>query len=195
MSAVAYLVLGNSSSKNNLGTLIRCGAAFAVEEVIVVGASKWSTHGAHGSHKVRHPQARQAILCYHFIPSATLPWWCAIPCPAVLSASRRSTVCYCELWKYGKHWLLVCGVATMCTFGTKHIHASYSSCSIISTGTTCIFSSHVFGSCSCWSTVGNTAVAGGGQCHSNVSAAFFPSLPWDGLWFDHYLRKHVVRVF
>ncbi|CAM9208814.1 unnamed protein product [Ectocarpus sp. 4 AP-2014] len=51
MSAVAYLVLANPSSKNNLGTLIRCGAAFAVEEVIVVGAFKWSTHGAHGSHK------------------------------------------------------------------------------------------------------------------------------------------------
>ncbi|CAM9326520.1 unnamed protein product [Ectocarpus fasciculatus] len=51
MSAVAYLVIANPSSKNNLGTLIRCGAAFAVEEVIVVGASKWSTHGAHGSHK------------------------------------------------------------------------------------------------------------------------------------------------
>lgn len=53
MSAVAYLVVANPSAKNNLGTLIRCAAAFAVEEVIVVGASKWSTHGAHGSNKVR----------------------------------------------------------------------------------------------------------------------------------------------
>ncbi|CAN0526963.1 unnamed protein product, partial [Scytosiphon promiscuus] len=51
MSAVAYLVVANPSSKNNLGTLIRCAAAFGVEEVVVVGASKWSTHGAHGSHK------------------------------------------------------------------------------------------------------------------------------------------------
>ncbi|CAM9600971.1 unnamed protein product [Ectocarpus sp. 13 AM-2016] len=59
MSAVAYLVLANPSSKNNLGTLIRCGAAFAVEEVIVVGAFKWSTHGAHGSHK--HLRYR----CFH----------------------------------------------------------------------------------------------------------------------------------
>ena len=52
MAAVAYLVVANPSAKNNLGTLIRCAAAFAVEEVIVVGASKWSTHGAHGSNKV-----------------------------------------------------------------------------------------------------------------------------------------------
>lgn len=52
MAAVAYLVLENPSARNNLGTLIRCAAAFAVEEVVVVGASKWSTHGAHGSHKV-----------------------------------------------------------------------------------------------------------------------------------------------
>ncbi|CAM9543052.1 unnamed protein product, partial [Laminaria digitata] len=51
MSAVAYLVVANPSSKNNLGTLIRCAAAFGVEEVVVVGAPKWSTHGAHGSHK------------------------------------------------------------------------------------------------------------------------------------------------
>lgn len=51
-TTVAYLVLTNPSSKNNLGTLIRCAAAFAVEEVIVVGASAWSTHGAHGSNKV-----------------------------------------------------------------------------------------------------------------------------------------------
>lgn len=52
MAAVAYLVVANPSTKNNLGTLIRCAAAFAVEEVIVVGSSKWSTHGAHGSNKV-----------------------------------------------------------------------------------------------------------------------------------------------
>lgn len=55
MGAVAYLVVANPSSKNNLGTLIRCAAAFGVEEVVVVGASKWSTHGAHGSHKVILP--------------------------------------------------------------------------------------------------------------------------------------------
>lgn len=51
--AEAYLAVPNPSSKNNLGTLIRCAAAFAVEEVVIVGVSKWSTHGAHGSHKAR----------------------------------------------------------------------------------------------------------------------------------------------
>lgn len=50
----AYIVVANPSSKNNLGTIIRCAAAFSVEEVIVVGAAKWSTHGAHGSNKARH---------------------------------------------------------------------------------------------------------------------------------------------
>lgn len=48
-----YLVLSNPvGKKTNLGNLIRCAAAFAVQEVIVVGARRWSTHGAHGSHKV-----------------------------------------------------------------------------------------------------------------------------------------------
>ncbi|CAM9408851.1 unnamed protein product [Pylaiella littoralis] len=55
-TAVAYLVLANPSPKHNLGTLIRCASAFAVEEVIVVGASTFSTHGAHGSNK--HVQYR-----------------------------------------------------------------------------------------------------------------------------------------
>lgn len=53
MAAIAYLVVANPSAKNNLGTLIRCAAAFSVEEVVVVGSSKWSTHGAHGSNKVQ----------------------------------------------------------------------------------------------------------------------------------------------
>lgn len=48
-----YLVLSNpAGTKNNLGNLIRCAAAFAVAQVVVVGADRWSTHGAHGSHKV-----------------------------------------------------------------------------------------------------------------------------------------------
>lgn len=47
-----YLVVSNPSSKNNLGNVIRCAAAFAVSELIVVGFDKWGTHGAHGSHKV-----------------------------------------------------------------------------------------------------------------------------------------------
>ncbi|CAM9225885.1 unnamed protein product [Choristocarpus tenellus] len=46
-----YLALSNPSTRNNLGNLIRCAAAFAVEEICVVGANKWSTHGAHGAHK------------------------------------------------------------------------------------------------------------------------------------------------
>ena len=62
MSTVAYLVLENPSNKNNLGTLIRCAAAFATEEVVVVGARKWSTHGAHGSNKV--PKLKHYVELY-----------------------------------------------------------------------------------------------------------------------------------
>ncbi len=35
--------------RGNLGPLLRCCCAFGVEEVAVVGISKFSTHGAHGS--------------------------------------------------------------------------------------------------------------------------------------------------
>ncbi len=35
--------------RGNLGPLLRCCCAFGAEEVIVIGASKFSTHGAHGS--------------------------------------------------------------------------------------------------------------------------------------------------
>jgi hypothetical protein len=35
----------------NLGTTIRCGVAFAVDHLVVVGSHKFGTHGAHGSHK------------------------------------------------------------------------------------------------------------------------------------------------
>lgn len=48
---VAYVALFNPSPRNNLGTLIRCASAFGVEELVIVGVSKWSTHGAHGSQK------------------------------------------------------------------------------------------------------------------------------------------------
>jgi hypothetical protein len=44
--------LSNPSVRNNLGPVLRCCAAFASTEVMVVGFSKWSTHGAHGSNKV-----------------------------------------------------------------------------------------------------------------------------------------------
>ena len=63
MAAIAYLVVANPSAKNNLGTLIRCAAAFSVEEVVVVGSSKWSTHGAHGSNKVQSAAAVGTATC------------------------------------------------------------------------------------------------------------------------------------
>jgi tRNA(Leu) C34 or U34 (ribose-2'-O)-methylase TrmL len=44
--------LSNPSVRNNLGPVLRCCAAFASTEVMVVGYSKWNTHGAHGSNKV-----------------------------------------------------------------------------------------------------------------------------------------------
>lgn len=74
MAAVAYLVVANPSAKNNLGTLIRCAAAFAVEEVIVVGASKWSTHGAHGSNKVNAQGAELYLLKLPAVYGCLLFW-------------------------------------------------------------------------------------------------------------------------
>ncbi len=35
--------------RGNIGPLLRCCCAFGAEEVVVVGVSKFSTHGAHGS--------------------------------------------------------------------------------------------------------------------------------------------------
>ncbi len=35
--------------RGNIGPLLRCCCAFGAEEVIVIGVSKFSTHGAHGS--------------------------------------------------------------------------------------------------------------------------------------------------
>lgn len=45
-----YLVISNRK-KQNLGTLIRTASAFNVAEIILVGQSKYGTHGAHGAHK------------------------------------------------------------------------------------------------------------------------------------------------
>lgn len=74
MAAVAYLVVANPSAKNNLGTLIRCAAAFSVEEVVVVGSSKWSTHGAHGSNKVQSQGvwAQQPVVLHRVVTFGVL---------------------------------------------------------------------------------------------------------------------------
>lgn len=68
---VVYLAIFNPSPRNNLGTLIRCAAAFAVEEIVVVGVSKWSTHGAHGSQK--------AGLRFHEFETSSR-WWTSLHC-------------------------------------------------------------------------------------------------------------------
>ena len=89
MSSVAYLVAANPSRKNNLGTLIRCASAFRVEEVVVVGASKWSTHGAHGSHKVTLLYDLSLFVCcpsppkgcnrrWRVVTHALPSWVCAV---------------------------------------------------------------------------------------------------------------------
>jgi len=44
-----YLVVHNQNKKQNIGTLARCATAFGVEEVILVGSNKYSTHGSHGA--------------------------------------------------------------------------------------------------------------------------------------------------
>ncbi|CAM9089979.1 unnamed protein product [Chrysoparadoxa australica] len=46
---VFYLALSCPRPRHNLGNLIRCAAAFACSEMVVVGYSTWGTHGAHGS--------------------------------------------------------------------------------------------------------------------------------------------------
>ncbi|CAM9929285.1 unnamed protein product [Discosporangium mesarthrocarpum] len=74
---VVYLAIANPSVRNNLGTLIRCAAAFAVKEVVVVGVSKFSTHGAHGSQK--------HVQCVHFHDWATAA--------AYLRGDRRCHIC------------------------------------------------------------------------------------------------------
>jgi tRNA C32,U32 (ribose-2'-O)-methylase TrmJ len=44
----SILVLHNIAKKKNFGELIRTAAAMGVEEVVIVGAAKLATHGAHG---------------------------------------------------------------------------------------------------------------------------------------------------
>lgn len=64
-----YLLLENTHKANNLGTVLRCAAAFGVEQVIVVGCNKCSTHGSHGAAKhvsrVSFPGVEQAVSYLH----------------------------------------------------------------------------------------------------------------------------------
>lgn len=48
---LAYLLIENPSKSNNLGTILRCAAAFAVQQVIFIGYDKCSVRGSHGSSK------------------------------------------------------------------------------------------------------------------------------------------------
>ena len=54
MNHRTYLVLNNPKPTNNLGPLLRCAAAFAISEVVLVGYQKCNTEGAHGSDKHLH---------------------------------------------------------------------------------------------------------------------------------------------
>ena len=47
-TSTSILVLHNIAKKKNFGELIRTAAAMSVEEIVVVGAAKLATHGAHG---------------------------------------------------------------------------------------------------------------------------------------------------
>lgn len=47
----AYVVVSSCSSRQNLGTVIRCAVAFGAQAVVVIGAARFSTHGAHGAQK------------------------------------------------------------------------------------------------------------------------------------------------
>ena len=47
----SYLLIENASKSNNLGPILRCCTAFAVDEVIFVGFAQCSAEGSHGSAK------------------------------------------------------------------------------------------------------------------------------------------------
>ena len=49
VSFASFLILFNISKRHNVGTLLRCAAAFRVEEVLLVGASGYNTFGSHGA--------------------------------------------------------------------------------------------------------------------------------------------------
>lgn len=44
-----FLVIHNVAKTANIGTLARCATAFGVQELLVVGSSKFNTFGAHGA--------------------------------------------------------------------------------------------------------------------------------------------------
>jgi hypothetical protein len=46
-----YLLLENKSKSNNLGTELRCAAAFGVEAVVLVGFDRFADYGSHGASK------------------------------------------------------------------------------------------------------------------------------------------------
>lgn len=60
-----YLMLENSHKCNNLGTILRCAAAFEVTQLVAVGCNKCSTHGSHGAAKhvsrMSFPGVEQAV--------------------------------------------------------------------------------------------------------------------------------------
>jgi hypothetical protein len=60
-----YLLLENSSKANNLGTELRCAAAFGVEAVVLVGFDRFADYGSHGASKhvrsVAFPTVDKAI--------------------------------------------------------------------------------------------------------------------------------------
>eukprot|EP00957_Ditylum_brightwellii_P016318 1227043-Ditylum_brightwellii.AAC.1 len=60
-----YLLLENPKKSNNLGPILRCAAAYAVDQVIFVGYEKCSTDGSHGAAKhvsiVAFPTFDQAV--------------------------------------------------------------------------------------------------------------------------------------
>ena len=63
-----YLLLENTHKANNLGTVLRCVAAFGVEQVVAVGCNKCSS-GSHGAAKhvsrVSFPGVEQAVAYLH----------------------------------------------------------------------------------------------------------------------------------
>ena len=72
----SLLILHNIAKKKNFGDLIRTAAAMGVSEVIVVGAQKLATHGAHGtpSHlRFSHfPRSQDAVEYVRSVKRATL---------------------------------------------------------------------------------------------------------------------------
>lgn len=60
-----FLLLENPKKSNNLGPILRCAAAFAVTQVVVVGYDKCNTEGSHGASKhvemVAFPALYQAV--------------------------------------------------------------------------------------------------------------------------------------